>query len=66
MRHGLPEDRWVKSSYSSSVGNDCVEFQPREPGRIAVRDSKRPELGAYVFPGTSWAAFVEGVRAGRL
>jgi hypothetical protein len=66
MRHGLPEDRWVKSTYSSAGGNDCVEMQAIADGRIAVRDSKTPELGAYLFTLASWTSFLEEVKSGGL
>jgi Domain of unknown function (DUF397) len=64
MRYGLPEDRWVKSSYSSGGGNACVEAQATNKGQVAVRDSKAPELGVYVFTPDSWVSFVEGVKSG--
>lgn len=66
MRHGLPEDRWVKSSYSGAAGNDCLEIQVTDGGQVAVRDSKMPELGAYVFTAGSWASFLGVVNSGRL
>jgi uncharacterized protein DUF397 len=66
MRHGLPEDHWIKSSYSSSAGNDCVETQATDDGRVAVRDSKAPEQGAYAFTSASWTLFLEDVKSGRV
>jgi hypothetical protein len=64
MRHDL-EGRWAKSSYSGT-GNDCVEWQRLADGTVAVRDSKTPEAGAFVFPAEAWVAFVEGAKAGQL
>lgn len=66
MRNSLPEDRWVKSSYSSGRGDDCVEMQVTDDGQVAIRDSKIPELGAYVFTATSWASFLTGVQSGEI
>ncbi|MER6011817.1 DUF397 domain-containing protein [Streptomyces bluensis] len=66
MRYDLPESAWHKSSYSSSGQPDCVEHQVTPEGTHAVRDSKRPELGAYEFSPTAWTAFVEAVKSARL
>ncbi|MFJ3979230.1 DUF397 domain-containing protein [Streptomyces sp. NPDC090021] len=38
---GLSELTWVKSSYSTADGADCVEVA-HTPGTVLVRDSKRP------------------------
>ncbi|WBO67005.1 DUF397 domain-containing protein [Streptomyces camelliae] len=49
---------WVKSSYSSGEGGECVEVAATSDA-VHVRDSKdtsRPAL--TVEPGT-WSAFVE-------
>ncbi|MEU6485025.1 DUF397 domain-containing protein [Streptomyces sp. NPDC046887] len=48
---------WVKSSYSTSDGPDCVEVAT-DVDAIHVRDSKNvpgPQLG---FTSTAWADFV--------
>jgi hypothetical protein len=63
MYHDLP-DNWAKSSFSGSGGNNCVETQVLAGGDVAVRDSKHPELGAYVFPRDGWLDFVDAVKAG--
>ncbi|MEO3756229.1 DUF397 domain-containing protein [Streptomyces sp. B6B3] len=66
MRYDLPEDRWVKSTYSTAGGNDCVETQMTNDGHVAVRDSKAPELGAYGFARESWTVFLECLKSRRL
>ncbi|MFF8330466.1 DUF397 domain-containing protein, partial [Streptomyces cacaoi] len=38
--------RWVKSSYSSPEGGNCLEWSPASAaanGPVPVRDSKNPE-----------------------
>lgn len=52
-----------KSSYSNG-GDNCVEVGLTRGGRVAVRDSKRPELPAQVYSRQEWAAFVAEVRDG--
>ena len=54
---------WRKSSYSNPSGN-CVETARLPSGRMAVRDSKRPDGPVLIFTGTEWAAFVGGLREG--
>ncbi|MER5969150.1 DUF397 domain-containing protein [Streptomyces sp. NPDC002055] len=58
---------WVKSSYSSQDGGDCVEWSPAHVsahGTVPVRDSKDPEGPALMFEPAAWSAFVTGVQAG--
>ncbi|MCF2130050.1 DUF397 domain-containing protein [Strepomyces sp. STD 3.1] len=53
---------WKKSSHSGGgEGNACVEVAPRPP-RIAVRDSKAPDLAVLTFPAASFAAFLDTLR----
>ncbi|MFC8726737.1 DUF397 domain-containing protein [Streptomyces bacillaris] len=66
VRYGLPDDAWVKSSYSPDNGGNCIETQPTPDGRIAVGDSKDRILGAHTFAPTQWQAFVTAVRDGSL
>ncbi|MGW3010659.1 DUF397 domain-containing protein [Streptomyces sp. NPDC001219] len=59
--------QWVKSSYSSAEGGNCVEWSPAYAsahGFVPVRDSKDPERPALMFESTTWSAFVAGVQAG--
>ncbi|MFF5369352.1 DUF397 domain-containing protein [Streptomyces sp. NPDC013187] len=59
----LAHVRWVKSSYSSPEGGNCVEWAPSEivTGRVPVRDSKIPEGPALIFPSEQWQRFVTHV-----
>ncbi len=55
---------WVKSSLSYANGN-CVEIASLPHGIVGMRDSKDAGDGPVLrFSGTSWRAFVEGVRNG--
>lgn len=50
------ELEWIKSSYSSNEGPDCVEVAAA-PGAVHVRDSKRKAGPGLAFADGSWAAF---------
>ncbi|CAM5600021.1 DUF397 domain-containing protein [Streptomyces microflavus] len=63
MRHDLPTEAWIKSSYSGDTQGQCVEFQAVPDEGVAVRDSKDRSLGAFVFPAAAWGAFVAGVKS---
>jgi hypothetical protein len=55
----LNAPQWLRSSYSG--GNDnCVEISPSQ-GRIALRDSKRPDLAHASFTAAAWHEFVSAV-----
>ncbi|WP_078882601.1 DUF397 domain-containing protein [Streptomyces albus] len=59
--------QWVKSSYSSGEGGNCLEWAPgvaRVAGVVPVRDSKAPEGPVLSFPSGSFVRFVAGVKAG--
>jgi len=49
---------WVKSSYSSGEGGECVEVAAT-PGTVHVRDSKDTSRHALTVESTAWSAFVE-------
>ncbi|WP_376778545.1 DUF397 domain-containing protein [Kitasatospora kifunensis] len=57
---------WIKSSYSGGSGGQCVEWAPQcaTQGSVPVRDSKDPHGPALIFPASSFAAFVAGVKTG--
>ncbi|MFE4621811.1 DUF397 domain-containing protein [Streptomyces mirabilis] len=59
-----PEGTWFKSSYSSGSEGNCLEAADLAP-EVAIRDSKDKQGPALVFPRSSWAAFVTGVRASK-
>lgn len=65
MLHDLPENLWKKSSYSGdNGGGNCLEWQITD-GKVALRDSKNPQQGAFEFSFAEWNAFVEGAKDGQ-
>ena len=58
----MPGPQWLKSSYSDSGGNNCVEVAPVRAG-VAVRDSKRPDT-VFVTGRASFGALIESLRSG--
>ena len=58
---------WVKSSYSSNGGGNCLEWSPSSfsvSGAVPVRDSKDPQGPALMFTGAAFSSFVDAVKAG--
>ncbi|KAB2974096.1 DUF397 domain-containing protein [Streptomyces sp. SS1-1] len=55
---------WIKSSYSTSSGPDCVEVAAA-PGTILVRDSKDPDGPRLALTPTTWTAFLPYATASR-
>ncbi|MEU1312209.1 DUF397 domain-containing protein [Streptomyces cinnamoneus] len=53
---------WRKSSYTDGTNGNCVEVTVGLPHTVPVRDSKRPNGPALVFPRTTWAAFVRTLK----
>ncbi|MEU4653281.1 DUF397 domain-containing protein [Streptomyces sp. NPDC023723] len=51
---------WMKSSYSTSSGPDCVEIATpdHDQPRILIRDSKDPARGHLTITPTTWTAFL--------
>jgi len=62
IRRNLPTDGWRKSSYSDGGNAQCVEYLPLITGEVAIRDSKAPSHGAFVFPVPTWLTFVNAVK----
>ncbi|MFI1645822.1 DUF397 domain-containing protein [Streptomyces avidinii] len=54
---GLSGLTWVKSSYSTNDGPNCVEVA-HTPGTVLVRDSKRPEYARLAVAPGAWTGFV--------
>ncbi|MFJ8847475.1 DUF397 domain-containing protein [Streptomyces cyaneofuscatus] len=57
---------WVRSSYSSQDGGNCVEWAPAvaaATGVVPVRDSKAPERPALAVSGAAWTGLVEFAKA---
>ncbi|MEU5639580.1 DUF397 domain-containing protein [Streptomyces milbemycinicus] len=61
----IPEGAWFKSSYSGQQGGTCVEIADLTT-KVGVRDSKDKTGPALLISAAAWAAFVSGVRTGRL
>ncbi|RKN53468.1 DUF397 domain-containing protein [Streptomyces klenkii] len=60
---------WVKSSYCSGNGGECVEFAPgvaAASGVVPVRDSKELRGPVLAFAAGGWAGFVSALAAGEL
>ena len=56
----INELEFRKSSYSGH-GQDCVEVADL-PCRAAVRDSKNPAKGHFLFSSSEWTAFLHCAR----
>ena len=56
----MPEQAWIKSSYSGSQAN-CVELTVRD--RIMVRDTKDRTGHVLRFTPTAWRHFAEQLEA---
>ncbi len=48
---------WVKSSYSTNDGPNCVEVA-HTPDTVLVRDSKRPDDARLAVTPAAWSGFV--------
>lgn len=58
---------WRKSSFSGGAnggGDRCAEVAALPDGRIAVRNSRRPEDGVVFFTRAEIDAWIKGVKAG--
>jgi hypothetical protein len=51
------EPEWMRSSYSTSDGPDCVEVATA-PAHNLVRDSKDPHGPRLALTPTTWATFL--------
>ena len=59
-----PSREWVKSSYSTSNGGNCV--QACDTGHaVQVRDSKDPGGPVLTFARAQWAAFTTAIKNGQ-
>jgi hypothetical protein len=52
---------WIKSSYSGSTSNNCVEIAALPDGGRAVRDSKDPGGVILALTAGQWAELTKGV-----
>ena len=62
----MTQFEFVKSSYSSPNGGECIEVALNRPGTVAIRDSKDPEGPVLLFTPSAWTAFREELAAGLL
>ncbi|WP_078970734.1 DUF397 domain-containing protein [Streptomyces chattanoogensis] len=55
---------WIKSSYSSSSGGECVEFSRSlaVSGLVPIRDSKNPYGPVLAISTGAWSSFVSAVK----
>lgn len=60
MSSGTTELAWVKSSYSGSQGDSCVEIAVAEEA-VHVRDSKDVTRPAFAVRREQWVPFVSFV-----
>ncbi|MEU0219242.1 DUF397 domain-containing protein [Streptomyces sp. NPDC006265] len=56
MAYDVGDALWRRSSYSGNTGGDCVEVADLE-ARVAVRDSKNPEVGVLTVSPKAYAAW---------
>jgi hypothetical protein len=49
---------WIKSSYSTGDGPDCVEVATPDEIHVLVRDSKNPQGHRLTLTATAWATFL--------
>ncbi|MEU3097018.1 DUF397 domain-containing protein [Streptomyces sp. NPDC006967] len=53
----VPEAAWVRSSYSTGNGGECVEVATASEA-VLVRDSKQPAVARLAFGPEAWGGFV--------
>jgi Domain of unknown function (DUF397) len=58
----MPEQAWIKSSYSGSEAN-CVEVMVRD--RIMVRDTKDRTGRVLRFTPAAWRGFAQQLKVGK-
>jgi Domain of unknown function (DUF397) len=57
-----PDVRWIKSNRSGPAGH-CVETAQVDGG-VALRHSKNPDHGAFLFTRQEMTAFIQGAKDG--
>ncbi|MFF9047231.1 DUF397 domain-containing protein [Streptomyces parvulus] len=53
-----PTFAWIKSSYSTDEGPDCVEMATPDDSHVLVRDSKNPAGPRLDLTPDTWTAFL--------
>ncbi|MEU6405481.1 DUF397 domain-containing protein [Streptomyces sp. NPDC046985] len=56
--------QWVKSTFSTPEGGNCVEFAALPNGDTAVRNSRFPQGPALVFTRSEMQAMIAGAKQG--
>jgi hypothetical protein len=56
-REDATAPEWIKSSYSTPDGPDCVEVATA-PATVLIRDSKNPGGPRLALAPTAWSAFL--------
>lgn len=52
-----PEGAWIKSSYSTGNGGECLEVAA-VPDAVLVRDSKQPAAARIAVGAEAWSDFL--------
>ncbi|MFD9814545.1 DUF397 domain-containing protein [Streptomyces sp. NPDC059080] len=63
-----PNPSWVKSSYSSQDGGNCLEWSPASATAthiVPVRDSKLTDSAILTPNAHAWASFIGAVKGGQ-
>ena len=55
---GRPDPIWIKSSFSGTSGDNCVEVADCEQ-TVRIRDSKDKSGPVLDFPRAAWTSFLE-------
>ncbi|MEU8992835.1 DUF397 domain-containing protein [Streptomyces sp. NPDC048558] len=55
---------WIRSTYSSATGGNCVEVASLPDGGAALRNSRDPQGPALVYTREEMTAFVAGAKDG--
>ncbi|OPC83501.1 hypothetical protein B4N89_23480 [Embleya scabrispora] len=58
----IPTSGWFKSSRTNDQGGMCVEAAHAPDQSMAIRDSKDPSRGAFLFHARPWEAFLDSVK----
>lgn len=64
-RGAFPVASWRRANRCGPNGGNCVEVNLGAPGAVGVRDSKRGDGPALVFPRPRWADFLAAAARAR-
>ncbi|WP_399089766.1 DUF397 domain-containing protein [Streptomyces sp. BBFR2] len=63
-----PNTIWIKSTYSSPEGGNCLEWSPASAmttSVVPVRDSKLADSTILAPSTPAWATFISAIKAGQ-